>query len=120
MLGEMMVPITAFWTGTLAVANATVDSQTTTTPFDLFLQYGVLGLVVIGFITGWIVPGYHQKQLLADNQRLTALVEGKLFPMLETTGTTLTQAARAMEQQTAAFTRWSDDMNRGQRPGAGT
>lgn len=93
----------AIYTGQLAVINAVTETTAATNPADVFLQYGVLGLIVIGFLTGQIVPGIQAKQLLADNQRLTALVEGKLFPMMESTNSTMERTAGAMEKATTAF-----------------
>lgn len=104
------------WTAALAItnaANAAVDPPAAASSWDLFLQYGVLGLLVVGFVTGWIVPGYQAKQLLEENRRLTALVEGKVFPLLETTGQTFDKAASAMEKATAAFERSIDAPSRG-------
>ena len=71
--------------------------------WEPFLQYGVLGLVVVGFITGWIVPGYQAKQLLAENARLTRLIEDKVLPMAETNAVTLDRAATALERAAEAI-----------------
>lgn len=68
-----------------------------------FLQYGVLGLVVLGFITGWIVPGPQAKALAAENTRLSAVIEGKLFPMLEQYASTMERAASALERSAEAL-----------------
>lgn len=70
-----------------------------------FLQYGVLGLVVVGFATGWIVPGPQAKALAAENTRLSALIENKLLPMIETSSAALERAAIAMEKCTDALDR---------------
>ena len=105
-LAEIGLPLLV---GNMAVLHAAAaDGTAPQSPLDYFLQYGVLGLVLIGFVTGWIVPGYQAKQLLEENKRLTALVEGKVFPMLETTGTTLDKASSAMEKATTAFERALD------------
>ena len=73
-----------------------------------FLQYGVLGLVVIGFITGWIVPGHSAKAMAAENTRLSGLIEGKLFPMLEQYATTMEKAAIALEKAAEAMDRQAE------------
>lgn len=70
-----------------------------------FLQYGVLGLVVVGFVTGWIVPGYHAKNLTQENARLTALFEERVIPLLEQSSTALDRAAQAMDTSAAAHAR---------------
>jgi hypothetical protein len=100
-----------FVTGVLATASEATGSND---PFQLLLQYGVLGLVVIGFATGWIVPGVQAKALDAENKRLTAVIEGKLFPMLESYGasqdkanTALTKATDAMEKSAQAMDRFT-------------
>ena len=84
------------WTKAAEVATATNG-------WEPFLQYGVLGLVVVGFITGWIVPGYQAKALLAENARLTRLIEEKLLPMAETNAVTLDKAAGALQKATEAI-----------------
>lgn len=38
-------------------------------------QYGVLGLIVIGFLVGWIWPKPSVDKLLADHSRLQVQVE---------------------------------------------
>lgn len=72
-------------------------------PWALLLQYGVLGVVVVGFITGWIVPGPQAKQLLEENRRLQALIENKLLPMSETYAATLEKSAIVMEKCTTVL-----------------
>jgi hypothetical protein len=73
-----------------------------------FLQYGVLGLVVIGFITGWIVPGPQAKALAAENARLSGLIEGKLFPMFEQYAGAMERAAVALEKSAEAMDRQAE------------
>lgn len=102
--------LSSFQTG---VAHAIAMSQavqkvveaTSVDPLGPLLQYGVLGLVVVAFITGWIVPGPQAKALAAENLRLSQLIEGKLFPMFE-------QYAKTMERAAAALEKASDAMDR--------
>lgn len=86
---------------TLAMADATGTAE----PLANLLQYGVLGLVVIGFITGWIVPGPTAKALAAENARLSTLIEGKLFPMLEQYAANQEKSASALERSAEAMDR---------------
>lgn len=80
----------------------------TSDPLSNFLQYGVLGLVVIGFATGWIVPGPQAKALAAENTRLSGLIEGKLFPMFEQYAGTMERAAIALEKSAEAMDRQAE------------
>lgn len=81
------------------------EASSAAAPVSDLLQYGVLGLVVIGFATGWIVPGPQAKALAAENTRLSTLIEGKLFPMLEQYATTMERAAIALERTSEAMDR---------------
>lgn len=45
-------------------------------------QAGVLGLVVVGFITGQIVPGWLFKNERAERERLSKVSEDKVLPAL--------------------------------------
>jgi len=98
--------------GALALNHASTEAPVAGNPVEYLLQYGPLGLVVIGFLTGWIVPGYHAKSLEAENRRLTALFEGKLLPMIETNGATLDRANSAMEKSAAALERSREPRSR--------
>lgn len=82
-----------------------VEAVSTSDPVEGLLQYGVLGLVVIGFATGWIVPGPQAKALAAENARLSAVIEGRLFPMFEQYATTMERAASALEKSAEAMDR---------------
>lgn len=87
------------------VSLALVDAAGTAEPIASLLQYGVLGLVVVGFITGWIVPGPTAKALAVENARLSALIEGKLFPMLEQYAANQEKSASALERSAEAMDR---------------
>lgn len=89
----------------IAPLQRLTEAATSVDPIAPFLQYGVLGLVVVGFATGWIVPGPQAKALAAENARLSALIEGKLLPMTETYAAALERAAIAMEKTTEALDR---------------
>lgn len=89
---------------TMRLGEAAVASD----PVSNFLQYGVLGLVVIGFATGWIVPGPQAKALAAENARLTGLIEEKIFPMLGQYAATMERAAVALERSAEAMDRQAD------------
>jgi hypothetical protein len=47
-----------------------------------FAQYGVLGIIVVGFIAGWIWPRPSVERLIAQNERLQAQVDA-LFEVYE-------------------------------------
>ncbi len=61
-------------------------------PTGGLLSYGVLGIIVVAFVTGLLVPGYLYKRLDAENERLRKLVEERVFPALEA-GTAATREA---------------------------
>ena len=79
--------------GALQAAEGTGSS----TSIETFLQYGVLGLVVVGFLTGWIVPGPTAKQMLGENTRLQTLVE-KVIPMTATYASTMEKSTAALDR----------------------
>ena len=85
--------------GALSIADSTGSSPS----IESFLQYGVLGLVVIGFLTGWIVPGPQAKQLISENQRLTALLEKEVIPMSATFAATMDRSNSALEKAALAM-----------------
>lgn len=84
----------------MLLAQRLAETTAPSDPVTGLLQYGALGLVLIGFITGWIVPGWHAKALAAENTRLTTFIESKLFPMLETYATTMEKATSALDRST--------------------
>lgn len=88
------------------IAAIAADSAT---DVGQFLQYGVLGLVVVGFITGWIVPGYQAKNMAAENARLLGLFENKLFPLIESSAEALGRASVAMEKSADALNKRTVD-----------
>lgn len=114
MLTDVQASMDALMTSTMSHITANPSSQrmieaaVATDPVSSFLQYGVLGLVVIGFITGWIVPGPQLKAVAAENTRLSGLIEGKMFPMLETYAGTMEKAAMALEKAADAMDRQAE------------
>ena len=80
-------------------------TDTPSTPVDYFAQYGPLGLMVVGFLTGWIVPGPVAKQKDAEIVRLQHLFEDRVLPMAETYAATLAETNRVMERALRALDR---------------
>jgi hypothetical protein len=76
------------------------ESQQPTDAAGLLLGYGPLGLVVLGFITGWIVPGSVVKKKDAEIERLQGLFESQVFPMAQTYASTMAQATTVMHDVT--------------------
>lgn len=64
-------------------AAPVVDSSLPSDPLSILLGYGPLGIVVIGFIVGWIVPGSQYKSLAEENRRLQAIITDTLFPLID-------------------------------------
>lgn len=67
-----------------------------------YTSYGVLGLTVLGFLTGKLVPGWLYKRSEAENERLRRLIDDKVYPLVEN-NTRVTERAievmRDMNQQ---------------------
>jgi hypothetical protein len=85
-----------------------IEAAGATDPIAGYLQYGVLGLVVVGFMTGWIAPGPQVKALAAENTRLSTLIEGQLFPILTQYAGTMEKAAMALEKAAEAMDRQAE------------
>lgn len=66
--------------------------------FGSLTQYGPLGLIVIGFLTGWIVPGPQVKSKDAEIKRLQSLFEDQVVPMTQTYATTMAGTTKTLEQ----------------------
>lgn len=84
---------------------AAVDLTAPSDPLATLVQYGVLGLVVLAFITGWIVPGPQAKQLIEENKRLNQLIETRLLPMSEQYAASQEKTAIVMDKCTVALER---------------
>lgn len=67
-------------------------------PFTSLTQYGPLGLMVLGFLTGWIVPGPTAKAQAAEITRLQTLFEGEVLPMAKTYAETMAQVTTVLEK----------------------
>ena len=94
----------------LSVAAIAVNVGQTTggSNFDPWLsltQYGPLGLMVLGFITGWIVPGPQVKAKDAEIKRLQALFEDQVVPMTQTYATTMAQTTEVLKEITPVLSR---------------
>jgi hypothetical protein len=78
----------------LALA-ASVVAQATGVPGDVtaWLQGGILGLVVVGFLTGKIRRGADYDQVQAENARLRAVMEDRVLPALIRSNEVLGRAA---------------------------
>ena len=74
--------------------------EQSTDPANLLLGYGPLGLVVLGFLTGWIVPGSVVKKKDAEIERLQGLFDSQVFPMAQTYASTMAQATTVMHDVT--------------------
>jgi hypothetical protein len=48
-----------------------------------YTSYGVLGLTVLGFLTGKLVPGWLYSRSEKENERLRLLIDGKIYPLVE-------------------------------------
>ena len=69
-------------------------------------QYGVLGLVVLGFILGKIVPGYIYERRVEEivesreeNTRLRASIEDRVIPALIKSTEALAEVASLLEEK---------------------
>ena len=72
-----------------------------TTPADpvgYLLTYGPLGLMVVGFLSGLLVPGWLYKRTEDENDRLRMLIEERAIPMVEDTTRQLERAIEALSR----------------------
>lgn len=84
----------------LTFSGASVTDPVSADPIGTLLAYGPLGIMVIGFITGWIAPGTQVKQLLAENARLNLIITGTMLPILEKVTLVMDQATSATKTNT--------------------
>lgn len=82
----------------------------TTNPITMLLQYGPLGIIVIGFATGWVASGTQVKQLLAENTRLNLLITGTLLPLMEKVTLVMEQSTESTRQSTAVVEAVREEM----------
>lgn len=64
-------------------------------------QYGVLGLVIVAILAGWLVPGRHYDRavqradrLEAENRELRDRIENKVVPLVHDAITALARRER--------------------------
>ena len=76
--------------------NALVFADPVPSPgaLETLLQYGVLGVGVIAFVVGWVVPGTSLRKVLEENARLTNLIETKVFDMSVSYATSMMRRPR--------------------------
>lgn len=67
-------------------------------PFASLTQYGPLGLMVLGFLTGWIVPGPTAKAQAAEITRLQTLFENEVLPMAKTYAETMAEVTKVLDK----------------------
>jgi len=83
--------------GAIAIsAGAAFAADATAGGVDLgtgLLTYGPLGIMVVGFMFGQIIPGPTHKRVVDENDRLRALIDDKVWP-------TINDATTAMKDST--------------------
>ncbi len=77
-------------------------------PTGGLLSYGVLGLLVIAFLTGQIVPGILYKRTEKENDRLRALIDEKVYPMVEASTSASREAQVTMREVIKALAETED------------
>lgn len=87
-------------TAPLVVAGALASDvlAETVDPLVSLTQYGPLGLMVLGFITGWIVPGPTAKAQAAEIVRLQGLFEDEVLPMAKTYAETMGSVTKVLDK----------------------
>jgi hypothetical protein len=78
-----------------SMASAT-DTGSTVDGLSNYLSYGPLGLMVLGFLTGQLVPGRTYKRTEDENDRLRRLIEDKLLPLVEQNTSVTEEAIRVL------------------------
>lgn len=81
---------------TLWQATPTPTPDSTMDALSGYLSYGPLGLMVIGFLTGQLVPGRTYKRTEDENDRLRRLIEDKLLPLVEQNTAVTAEAIKVM------------------------
>jgi hypothetical protein len=104
--------ITALGLATLLISATLDPGGVTIDPIQSLTQYGPLGLIVLGFITGWIVPGPAVKAKDAEIKRLQALFEDQVVPMTQTYATTMAQTTEVLKEITPILHRASEAAER--------
>jgi hypothetical protein len=91
----------------------TLILQVTPPDLPLWAQWGVLGVVIVALITGWLVPGRtHEREIARadrleqENARLRDRVETKVLPLIH-------EAIHALqERDPTAARRLAEDTDR--------
>jgi len=65
---------------------------------DRFINFGVLGIVVLLFIGGWIVTGTQYRRIEARNQELHDYIVETLVPLIESTTHTIQANTEVMQE----------------------
>lgn len=76
-----------------AVAAADAASGTGLDLGTGLLTYGPLGVMVVGFMFGYIIPGPTHKRVVDENDRLRTLIDDKVWP-------TINDATSALREST--------------------
>jgi hypothetical protein len=100
----------------LTLSGTPAAEPVSSDPVLTLINYGVLGIVVVGFVTGWIAPGPQVKQLVRENERLNLLITGTLLPIIEKVTLVMDQTTSATKRQTEvveAVRQEMHDLNRG-------
>lgn len=63
-----------------------------------FLQYGVLGLLVVALVTGLLVPGYLYKAERDENTRLKKVIEDRLVSTATEYADAMQDASRTLDK----------------------
>lgn len=70
-----------------------------------YTSYGVLGLTVVGFLTGKLVPGWLYKRSEDENKRLRDLIDNKVYPLIESNTRVTEKAVEVMRDINASARR---------------
>lgn len=68
-------------------------------PLSAFATYGPLGLMVVGFLSGAIVPGTMYRKAEAENERLRKLIEDRVLPLVENSSRVTEAAMDVLREQ---------------------
>ncbi len=88
--------------------NSLLQQTTGVDPTGGLLSYGVLGLLVVAFLVGQIVPGYLYKRVEAENDRLRQLVDDKVYPTIEASTNVTQEAQKTMREVIRALAEMED------------
>lgn len=72
-------------------------------PVDLLLQYGILGVVVVLLIIGWLVPKYVLDRVIEENKKKDEIIQRKDEFIAQLQETMSTQAVPALIEATGVM-----------------